>query len=83
MLQSLCQAGVECMTDMSGSTTNRGQSYKDLVATILSLLIALLILSFVGKYLWNASVAELFSFARPVTSPWQIIALMLLVSLFR
>ena len=81
MLQGLCLAGVECMTDMSGS--NRQETYKNLVASLLAFVIAILILSFVGKYLWNASVAELFTFARPVQSVWQIIALMLLMSIFR
>ena len=83
MLQALCRAGLECMTDMPGSSSNRHESYKSVVASILSLVIAILIISFVGKYLWNCSVAELFTFARPVQSVWQIIALMLLLSLFR
>ena len=83
MLQALCRAGLECMTDMPGSSSNRHESYKSVVASILSLVIAILIISFVGKYLWNVSVAELFTFARPVQSVWQIIALMLLLSLFR
>jgi len=80
MLQGLCLAGVECMTDMSGS---KSQSFKSVVASILALIIAIIIIAIVGKYLWNVSVAELFTFARPVTSVWQIIALLLLVSLFR
>jgi hypothetical protein len=83
MLQALCRAGLECMTDMPGSSSNRHESYKSVVAAILSLVIAIVIISFVGKYLWNVSVAELFTFARPVQSVWQIIALMLLMSLFR
>ena len=84
MLQGLCLAGVECMTDMSGSHSNhRHETYKNVVASLLAFVIAILILSFVGKYLWNASVTELFTFARPVQSVWQIIALMLLVSIFR
>jgi hypothetical protein len=83
MLQALCRAGLECMTDMPGSSSNRHESYKSVVAAILSLVIAIIVISFVGKYLWNVSVAELFTFARPVQSVWQIIALMLLLSLFR
>jgi len=83
MLQDLCRAGVECMTDMSGSSSHRKETYKDVVASLLAFIIAILILSFAGKYLWNASVAELFTFARPVQSVWQIIALMLLMSIFR
>jgi hypothetical protein len=83
MLKELCRAGVEGMTDMSGSTNGRREIYKELVATILSLIIAILIVAFVGKWLWNNSVAELFTFARPVRSVWQIIALMLFIALVK
>lgn len=83
MLKEICRAGVEGMTDMSGSTAGRREIYKELVAQILALVIAITIIAFVGKWLWNNSVAELFTFARPVRSVWQIIALMLFLSLMR
>jgi hypothetical protein len=83
MLKELCRAGVEGMTDMSGSTAGRREIYKELAATLISLVIAIAIIAFVGKWLWNNSVAELFTFARPVRSVWQIIALMFLVALMR
>ena len=66
---------------MSGS--GRYQMYKELVASILSLVISIAIVAFVGKFLWNTTVAELFTIARPVRSAWQIIGLMLLIALFR
>jgi hypothetical protein len=81
MLRDLCRAGVEGMTDMSGSGTGRKQIYKEVVAQIIALVIAVTIVAFVGKWLWNNSVAELFTFARPVRSVWQIIALMFFVGL--
>jgi hypothetical protein len=81
MLKGLCRAGVEGMTDMSGSSTGRRELYKDIVSQLLALVIAVLIVAFVGKWLWNNSVAELFTFARPVRSVWQIIALMLFLNL--
>ena len=81
MLASLCRAGVEGMTDMSGSQSGRREIYKEVVAQLLALVIAILIVAFVGKWLWNNSVAELFTFARPVRSVWQIIALMLFLNL--
>jgi hypothetical protein len=81
MLKNLCRAGIEGMTDMSGSQAGRREIYKDVVAQLLALVIAVLIVAFVGKWLWNNSVAELFTFARPVRSVWQIIALMLFLSL--
>lgn len=80
MLKDLCRAGVEGMTDMSGS---KKDLYKDVVASILSLVIALLIVAFIGKWLWNTTVAELFTFVRPVKSVWQIIGLMLFISLIQ
>ena len=82
MLKYLCKAGLEGMTDMSGSKSRR-DAYVDLVASILSLLLAILIVAFVGKWLWNTSVAELFTFVRPVRSVWQIIGLMLFIALVR
>ena len=81
MLKNLCRAGIEGMTDMSGSQAGRREIYKDVVAQLLALVIAVLIVAFVGKWLWNNSVAELFTFARPVRSVWQIIALMIFLSL--
>ena len=83
MLQALMRAGIEGMTNMSGSTTSRYEVYKDVVASILALLASILIIAFVGKWLWNTSVAELFTFIRPVRTVWQIIGLMLFLALIR
>ena len=80
MLKDLCRAGIGCMSDMSGS---KKDMYKDVVASILALVLSLLIIAFVGKYLWNSTVAELFTFARPVQSVWQIIGLIIFISLVK
>lgn len=69
------------MTDMSGA--GRYQMYKELVASILALVLSIAIVAFVGKFLWNTTVAELFTVVRPVRSAWQIIGLMLLMALLR
>ncbi len=69
------------MSNMSGS--NRVDMYKDLIAAILSLIIALLIVAFVGKWLWNSAIVDLFTFARPVKSVWSIIGLMLFWALIK
>jgi hypothetical protein len=81
MLYQLTRAGVEGMSNMSGS--NRVDMYKDLIAAILSLIIALLIVAFVGKWLWNSAIVDLFTFARPVKSVWSIIGLMLFWALIK
>ena len=64
-------------------TPGSQKSYKGIVVQLVALLVSIVVVAFVGKYLWNASVSELFTFARPVQSVWQIIAFMLLLSLLR
>jgi ABC-type antimicrobial peptide transport system permease subunit len=81
MIKDLCRAGIGCMSDMSGSA--KKDMYKDVVASLMALLLSILIVAFVGKYLWNTTVAELFTFARPVQSVWQIIGLILFISLVK
>jgi hypothetical protein len=68
------------MTDMSGSNRNL---YKELVVSIMALVISITIVAFVGKWLWNNSVVELFTFARPARSVWNIIALMFFLTLIK
>lgn len=79
MLQKVCEACVEGMVD-SGSNK---EMYKELVSVILAFVISIVIIAFVGKWLWNNSVVELFTFARPARSVWHIIALMLFLSLLK
>jgi hypothetical protein len=81
MIKDLCRAGIGCISDMSGSA--KKDMYKDVVASLMALLLSILIFAFVGKYLWNTTVAELFTFARPVQSVWQIIGLILFISLVK
>jgi hypothetical protein len=84
MLYNVCKAGVDCLTtSMSGSEEQRRQSYRDVIASILTFIIAIVIIGFVGKFIWNETMPELFSFVRPVKSCWQVIGLIILVSLFR
>lgn len=58
-------------------------SYKTIIVTIITFIISVLLIALLGKFLWNVSVAQLFTIARPVDSGWQIIALMILLSLLR
>lgn len=83
MMNGLARAAVEGMSDLSGSGNGRREMYKEVVASILSLVVAILIISVIGKFLWNTTVAQLFTIVRPVQSVWQIVGLMLLISLFR
>lgn len=65
------------------SSEKRRDAYVDFMAAFIGFIIALVILGFAGKYLWNSVIVDLFTFAKPVRSFWQIIGLMLFVSLVR
>ena len=79
-LSSVCKAAIEGFAGTSDSKERRS-AYVDFLAFLLAFLIAMVILGFVGKLLWNSVVVELFSIAKPVKSLWQIIGLMIFISL--
>ena len=80
MLGATCKAALEGFLDV-GSAEKRRETYVNFVAALLAFLIALTIMAFVGKLLWNNVVVDLFSFARPARSVWQVLGLMIFVSL--
>ena len=59
----------------------RKTSYTELITVILSFVVTLILLAFLGKLLWNGVVVELFSFAKPAKSVWQLLGLYIFVSL--
>jgi hypothetical protein len=81
MLKDLCRAGIDCVSTVPGPEQKMG--YKDLVASILAFLLAIFIIAFIGKHIWNMVMPQLFTIARPVQNCWQIIGLLILVSIFR
>lgn len=81
MLRDICKAGLSCVSSQPGPEQQMG--YKDLVASILAFILAIFIIAFIGKHVWNSVMPQLFTIARPVQSCWQIIGLLILVSLFR
>jgi hypothetical protein len=80
-IKSACRAAVEGFADTAPNV--KREVYADTVSVILAFVIAFVILAFVGKLLWNGVVVELFSFAKPARSFWQIIGLMLFINLVR
>ena len=82
-MQRMCETFVDSVADVSGSSSKRRELYKGLIASILSLILSIVIVAFIGKWLWNTTIAELFTFVRPVQSAWQIIGLLIFVSLMK
>jgi hypothetical protein len=62
-------------------TSARKESYVALAASLISFIIALVILSLIGKFLWNGVIVDLFTFAKPARSYMQILGLFIFTSL--
>jgi ABC-type multidrug transport system permease subunit len=80
LIGGACRAGVEGFLDQ-GNAEHRRRAYMDFLSVVVTYVIAITILSFVGKLLWNGVIVDLFSFAKPARSIWQILGLMIFVSL--
>lgn len=81
LLGSACKAAIEGFAGSTEDPAKRKAIYLELLATLFAFVIALVILGFVGKLLWNNVITELFTFAKPARSFWQILGLMIFVSL--
>ena len=79
-LSSLVKASLEGFVNPE-DTKEKRDSYVDLAATLITFVIALIILALIGKLLWNGVVVDLFTFAKPARSYWQILGLFVFVSL--
>jgi len=80
-ITSACRAAVEGFADTSPNV--KREVYADTVASLLAFVLAFFIIAFVGKLLWNNIIVELFSFAKPAKSFWQVIGLMIFVALIK
>lgn len=83
IVSSACRAAVEGFTSTNQDPAKRKDIYMELLAVLLAFVVSLLILGFVGQLLWNNVVMDLFSFAKPARSVWQIIGLAIFLSLIR
>ena len=79
-VNSASKAAVEGFVGLNSSEKRR-DAYVDFVSFVIAFVIVIIILGFIGKWLWNEVVVDLFNFAKPARSFWQIIGLMLFVSL--
>ncbi len=82
VLQGACRAAIEGFTNGQDGEKKR-DAYVEFLSILLAFVIALVILGFVGKLLWNGVVVELLTIAKPAKSFWQIIGLMIMIALLR
>lgn len=81
MIGAACQAAVEGF--VSGSADARRDAYVEFASIVLAYVISIVIIGFVGKLLWNNIIVDLVSVAKPAKSFWQLIGLMVFISLIR
>jgi hypothetical protein len=80
VINAISRAAVE---GFMGSPENpkSKDTYADALSMIIAVVLSVVILAFIGKLLWNGVVVDLFTFAKPARSFWQILGLMIFVSL--
>jgi hypothetical protein len=82
VVNAAMRAVLEGFTNPSGAESHRQDPiYAEALAVILTFFISILIISLIGLWLWNFSVVPLFEFARPAKSVFQILGLMVFLSL--
>jgi hypothetical protein len=74
------RAAVEGFVGTDNSAARR-DAYVSFISFFLAFIICLVLLGFLGKFLWNEVVVDLFSFAKPARSLWQIIGLMFFIAI--
>lgn len=87
-ISQIVGGAVEAFVDVDGSGPDSSKramraAIVASVSGILSFIVAILLVSLVGQYLWNHVIAELFTFVRPARSVWQIVGLVIFLSLIR
>ena len=80
VVEKFIKASLEGFVGGDDSKEKR-DSYVELAAVLISFILALVILSLIGKLLWNGVIVDLFECVRPAKSFMQILGLFVFTSL--
>ena len=80
LVEKFIKAGLEGFVGGDDSKQKR-DSYVELAAVLISFILALTILSLIGKLLWNGVIVDLFDCVRPAKSFMKILGLYVFVAL--
>jgi hypothetical protein len=80
IVQAAIKSGIEGFVNPDDAK-ERKESYVELAAVLIAFVISLIILSLIGKLLWNGILVDLFTCVRPAKSYWQILGLFVFLSL--
>ena len=81
VLKEAFSAMVNTVAADASTKSDTRAAYIELSATIMAFVASVVIMAFIGKWLWNSIVVDLFTVARPVRSVWQVIGLAVFVHL--
>jgi hypothetical protein len=80
LIQSFVGASVESFVNPDNSQDAK-YSYAEFATVLITFIISVIIISLIGKLLWNGIITELFTCVRPAKSIWQILGLFIFTSL--
>jgi len=80
VLQKLVKTSVEGFVNPNDSQ-ERKETYVEFATVLITFILSLIIISLIGKLLWNGVVVDLFTCVRPAKSFWQILGLFVFLSL--
>jgi len=80
LIEAMVKSSVEGFVNPNGSAEKK-ESYVELVSIMIAFILSLVIISLIGKLLWNGVVVDLFTCVRPAKSFWQILGLFVFLSL--
>ena len=80
VLTNVVRASLEGFVNQENPSA-KTDAYVGLAASIIAFVLALVILSLIGKLLWNGVIVDLFTFAKPARSYWQILGLYVFTAL--
>jgi hypothetical protein len=80
VVQAAVKSGLEGFVNPENSAEKK-ESYVELASVLIAFAISLILLSLIGKLLWNGVIVDLFTCVRPAKSFWQILGLFVFVSL--
>jgi len=80
LIEAMVKSSVEGFVNPNGSAEKK-ESDVALVAIMIAFILGRVIISLIGKLLWNGVVVDLFTCVRPAKSFWQILGLFVFLSL--
>jgi hypothetical protein len=80
VVHAAVKSGLEGFVNPENSVEKK-ESYVELASVLIAFVISLILLSLIGKLLWNGVIVDLFTCVRPAKSIWHILGLFVFVSL--